>query len=115
MSTITERTERGAAFLDEKHPGWWQRIDLGALDIASRCGCIVGQLAGLTNDRGLAYEWAIKEVGVGYRDEVLMGFEARATRELGAHNEAIDAEYAALTEAWRDLIAGRRAAASVTA
>jgi hypothetical protein len=118
VSTITERVERGAALLDEKRPGWWRDIDLGTLDIASRCGCVIGQLAGLTGaqDRGLAYEWATRQLGVGWSDEIPMGFEAPTTREFGGDRvPVIAAEYDALTAAWADLIAARRAAASVTA
>lgn len=118
MSTITERIEKGAALLDEKRPGWWQEIDLLTLDIASRCGCVVGQLAGITeaSDRGLAYVAAMRRPGVGYSAEIMMGFEAPTTREFGGDRlPVIAAEYAALTEAWRGLIVARRAAASVTA
>jgi hypothetical protein len=118
MSTITERVEKGAALLDEKRPGWWRDIDLLTLDIASRCGCVIGQLAGITkaSDRGLVYEAATRSLGVGYTAEISMGFEAPMTREFGGdRGTAIAAEYAALTAAWRDLITGRRTAASVTA
>lgn len=46
MSTIEERVARGAAFLDEKLPGWWQKeqISLNRLDLSDGCGCVVGQL-----------------------------------------------------------------------
>ena len=108
MTSIAERVERGAALLDAKQPGWWQQIDLGALDIGSRCGCIIGQLTGLTTNRGLAYEVATRRVGVGYMDEIPMGFEAPSAHGFGREHLAMPAEYAALTEAWRDLITRRR-------
>lgn len=41
-----ERVERGAALLDRERPGWAQRIDCGALNIAYGCDCILGQLEG---------------------------------------------------------------------
>ena len=118
MSAITERVERGAALLDEKQPGWLDIIDLDLLDISSRCGCVIGQLAGLTkaSDRGLAYEAATRRLGVGYSAEIPMGFEAPTTREFGGDRETvITAEYAGLTEAWRDLITRRRELAAVPA
>jgi hypothetical protein len=118
MTAITERVERGAALLDTKRPGWWQEIDLATLDIASRCGCIIGQLAGITkaSDRGLMYEAATRQFGVSYSTEIPMGFEAPSTREYGAGvRAAMASEYDALTAAWADLITARRTAASVTA
>jgi hypothetical protein len=114
MSVTTERVKRGAAFLDGRRPGWWRGIDLAALDIASRCGCVIGQVEGLTKaaDRGLAYEAVSRRLGVGYCDEIPMGFEAGAVREgfgWSGRPEAVRSEYEALTAAWRDLIQGRRA------
>jgi len=38
-----ERIERGAAFLDEKVPGWREKIDLDKLDIRASSHCVVGQ------------------------------------------------------------------------
>lgn len=44
ITTIPE-VERGAAWLDENVPGWWERIDLETLDL-ERCDlCVSGQLA----------------------------------------------------------------------
>ena len=36
--------ERGAALLDERRPRWWERIDIGRLDIRSPENCILGQV-----------------------------------------------------------------------
>ena len=118
MNDIAERVERGAALLDEKQPGWLDIIDLDLLDISSRCGCVIGQLAGLTkaSDRGLAYDAAARRLGVGYSTDIPPGFEAPSTREFGRDRlPAIAAEYAGLTEAWRDLITRRRELAAVPA
>lgn len=41
-----ERIAKGAALLDEKAPGWRQRIDLEALDISFPTACVVGQATG---------------------------------------------------------------------
>lgn len=41
--TIETRVARGAALLDEKLPGWVDRIDLDKLDIGNPCQCVLGQ------------------------------------------------------------------------
>ena len=44
--TIAARVARGAALLDERIPGWDQRIDLDTLDIDSCQNCVLSQLFG---------------------------------------------------------------------
>ena len=41
-----KQVSRGAALLDEKHPGWHWNIDLDRLNISEPCDCICGQLYG---------------------------------------------------------------------
>ena len=115
MSEITERVEAGAALLDEKLPGWWREIDLEKLNLASRCNCVLGQLNGATANTSFAYSAAAAALGVGYMDEIPLGFEAPSVRGFGSERNAQTGEYRALTAAWRDLITSRRAAAEVTA
>jgi hypothetical protein len=104
---ITGRVERGAALLDEKRPGWDGLIDLGRLDIQSSCNCVAGQLAGGSWAFSLTMESLELEDEEEFADH---GFEAD-----GNDHPTIEADYAALTVAWRDLITGRRAAAEVPA
>lgn len=93
MDTVNERVERGAALLDEKRPGWPEAVDLGRLNIRSTCDCIAGQLGG--------FRETTQSLGLyGVTEDVMHGFEA----------DDDDAEYAALTDAWRDLIQQRRLA-----
>lgn len=40
------RVARGAAFLDDEHPGWYQRIDPDALELSEGSCCVLGQLHG---------------------------------------------------------------------
>jgi hypothetical protein len=40
------RVARGAAFLDEKAPGWEKRINTQILDVADPAVCVVGQIYG---------------------------------------------------------------------
>jgi hypothetical protein len=44
--TIKERVAAGAAWLDERAPGWIGQIDLSELDIEEPCNCILGQVYG---------------------------------------------------------------------
>lgn len=46
MTEIEERVRRGAELMDEKMPGWFLRVDLDSLDMASPCRCVLGQLNG---------------------------------------------------------------------
>jgi hypothetical protein len=41
---LEPRVDKGIAFLDERMPGWRNKIDLEALSMYSGCDCIVGQL-----------------------------------------------------------------------
>ena len=117
MSTITERVERGAALLDERRPGWWRDIDMGTLDIRSPCRCILGQMGSLLRDDG-----SLSRFGTGLDMVKLQVFQSAEfgfdwSGSGGAYatwdeiNRLMDAEDAALTAAWRDLIGSRRAAA----
>ena len=98
-ATIAERVARGAAYLDEREPGWWQRIDLDALDLAVPCKCVLGQLDGGRHGKN----WAkiVKAFGLrfgsteGERFAIALGFDRH--RETGAE----------LTDAWRALISAR--------
>lgn len=44
VDTVAERVARGVALLDEKVPGWHDRIDLSRLDMWDEARCILGQL-----------------------------------------------------------------------
>jgi len=44
MSILAERVALGAALLDEKLPGWAERINLDELELASCYRCVIGQL-----------------------------------------------------------------------
>lgn len=97
-ASIRIRVEAGAALLDRIRPGWLDDIDLITLDLADPECCMLGQLYG--------------KYRAGWPDAVIsaeLGFFAD-----GPDREARVAEYAQLTEAWRDLVlteAARRRAA----
>lgn len=44
MISVAERVAHGAAWLDERYPGWVDAIDLGKLNVASCHACVLGQV-----------------------------------------------------------------------
>lgn len=113
MTTLAEQAAaRGAAFLDQKHPGWWDRINVGSLSIASTCQCVVGQLyAGRATDYGYdmdddAYVMGLLDLfGEDIADEMAVYHGFDAWGRLDDHYG-----YGELTDAWRAEITRRRIA-----
>lgn len=46
MTDLQQRVSRGAKLLDEKMPGWFEKIDLGKLCMSDGTVCVLGQLWG---------------------------------------------------------------------
>jgi hypothetical protein len=92
MSSIAERVEAGAAWLNEHEPGWRQRIDWDRLDIRDCTRCIGGQLAGV-------YEAFLRRHNLDSEDAYLLGFTLMGSG--GGFDQ--------LTATWRRLIATGRA------
>ncbi len=91
-----ERIEKGIALLDEKAPGWRDKINVEklCLDLPSRC--IIGQLyGGTTGDYIIGCR---RLFGASWRhgDVAAYGFE-----------EDNKVSYTALTEGWKDELAAR--------
>jgi hypothetical protein len=93
MVTIAERVAKGAALLDEREPGWWQRIDLSKLD-----GQLWTDLA-IEDDEEDPYNMALRDLSLYHGKDEDLGFD----REDGE-------QYPQLTAAWRELIEARRSA-----
>ena len=123
MNGVTERVKRGAALLDEKDPGWWGAIDLGKLDLRSKCDCVLGQLGAQRFGTTLhPYIDGLSEIA---RLSPLRapdyGFDTGIDPDDYEHGsvedgeEAVRREFASLTEAWRDLITRRQELAAAPA
>ena len=108
-ATAAKRVAAGAAHLDVREPGWWRKIDLGRLDLASPCNCVLGQLntdlteqtwSGLCDEFGVA-PWS--EPGNERPTDYALGFnhliEPGKTVRL--------AEYDTLADEWVRLIKQR--------
>lgn len=46
LDQARQAVAKGAALLDERNPGWRERINLGTLEIGSVYDCVLGQLYG---------------------------------------------------------------------
>lgn len=87
MSTTAERVARGAAWLDEKYPGWFNKIDLSILDLADCTQCVLGQVyTGVIPDaeRGQLLAQTIASVTAGYPDSEDWAREYREEVESGS-------------------------------
>lgn len=100
MSTIAERVEAGAKWLDANRPGWVDRINLNTLDLGYCTQCVLGQLDG---DYCHTIE---RDFGDKTAEGVRNGFALAEQNGKPAPDEA----FAELTAAWRDYITARRAA-----
>lgn len=46
FTSALERAGRGARYLDEVDPGWYERVDVQAMELAHASCCVLGQLHG---------------------------------------------------------------------
>lgn len=75
MTTIEARVARGAAWLDEKYPGWFNVIDLGTLKLSDCHQCILGQV----------YTQHVPEQE---KDQLIAQVVGKATAGLSAYDRA---------------------------
>jgi hypothetical protein len=78
--SITDDVARGMALLDEERPGWEAQIDLDRLELASDCGCILGQIFASEIDDYYTspYEKGLVTLDIdGPQKEADLGFYAR--------------------------------------
>ena len=86
------RAAAGAAFLDEKVPGWASQIDPGRLELSSECDCILGQLEGY---------WVMREdFGLELEDAAALGFALQPADVFGDQSAG---PFGDQSEGWRQL------------
>lgn len=112
-----ERVEKGLAYLDLYESGWGEKIDLETLDAYSPWNCVLGQITGKNYRHYLdSYLSDSQAVALGFS---LRGHTATHGRGDGMSQEEIDAawnsvceteraEFASLTQAWKQAIEKRR-------
>jgi hypothetical protein len=104
MTTATP-AEYGAAYLDEHHPGWADRIKLPLLDMGCNERCVLGQiylLEGIAGGYDNGYSWAVVKH---FPRPERLGFDLKHTHP---HDPYITHNYAALTAEWSELVAARQ-------
>jgi len=93
---IAQRAAAGARFLDQRTPGWENRINTETLNIASGNNCALGQVYG-SYGVGLSLTGAAPQ-------SMSLGFSSTGN---------IDREYELLTQAWRKEVQDRRSLVAV--
>ena len=83
---IPPNVRRGAEMLDERLPGWRDRVNPGRLKLDSECGCVLGQVLG-------GYSEGVKLLGLNDRDAERYGFWTRGRQSWDR-----------LTEGWKALV-----------
>jgi hypothetical protein len=87
QESAADRVQRGAAWLDERSPGWERRVRLRKLDEWSDRSCMLAQVW------GMQYPDALKAARLTDARAMELGFQARLP---------VLAEYAALTQKWKE-------------
>jgi hypothetical protein len=106
MSTIAERVAKGAALLDERRPGWPERVNVATLNVDDCWRCPLGQVFG-------GYASGVFALNLGDHDTIAHGF-AGTHDEAGDDLPVSDEELAALTAEWARVITERQAGAMAT-
>lgn len=116
--TTAERVARGIDLLDREVPGWLDRIDVDALDVAHPRRCPAAQAT------GLGYAHAVHVLGLDERTLVSLasawhGFNAipvsHTRMRAWSYVCSVPDELRQLTDEWRRAIVARRAVAEAEA
>ena len=112
-STMRQRVAKGAAFFDERDPGWFDCINPERLNVANAMSCPVGQIYWGSFDFARTIELVL---GISQTARVVSdpgGFKLSArAAELGLCAQGNNArEYPVLTRLWQAIVRERQIAA----
>ncbi len=102
--SVDVRAGRGADLLDDWIPGWYNRVNLDALDISDCDNCVLGQLYG---------NFSLALIKTGLAETILFGFAT----PFGGLDDLTDVDemgrvmteaFMPLTQAWREQIIARQ-------
>ena len=113
MVSIRKRVAKGAAFFDERDPGWFDCINPEWLNVADAISCPVGQIYRDSVDFTRIIELVLGTNRAARRVSDPGGFKLSArAAELGLCAQGNDdREYPALTRAWAAIVRKRQIAA----
>jgi len=94
--TVQERVIAGASYLDERSPGWDEKIKLAYFDMENFRQCILGQLY------ETYYLAGVTELNITVSESIDLGFDSISGTESA---------YRIITDEWKKLIKERRAKA----
>lgn len=100
-----ERVKTGAAFLDEKMPGWADKVDLNILELADCQKCVLGQLGG-EFFQSAAKLFGQPDDGSPVLDVLIDGYGFDSPDRLS--DDVAGTYYRYLDAAWTDEILSRR-------
>lgn len=104
--TVETRVALGAALLDERMPGWVDRVEVLTLDMSSSCRCVLGWVYAAPEEEGLtAFGVGVRELGLDSPEiQSAHGFD----RLYGLVWEAATSDFEALRIEWIRVIESRR-------
>lgn len=89
MLTIEQRVAKGAAWLDEKYPGWWAKVDIATLAVSSCRKCVLAQVYDRLipeGERGQILAQVLGEMGPMQRRTFAEALEADGPYAAGGFN-----------------------------
>lgn len=99
--SLSTRVRRGVALLDEKVPGWHNRIDVDELDLTDTCHCVLGQITGQSY-------WTVIEGWLGLTSRVDFEDHGFDVVSAGIRSGRDLYEFHTLTRMWRLIVRIRR-------
>jgi len=98
--------------LDDVAPYWYERVSVGALNLASATSCVLGQLFGYYHAGMVVVFGTLDSEATAEAKSDDYGFSAFYSREVGCPESTGRAAWDALTQAWREEITRRRMSAT---
>lgn len=100
MTTLdpSVRISAGLAFMDERYPGWRNRINPDTLDVADPCNCILAQATGRD------YNEVVPELGLRAMAASRLGIFVIDNSPGEEPSPAALAEYDVLTAGWLEAL-----------
>ncbi len=111
LITAMKRVAKGAEWLDRKHPGWHNQIDLTKFNIKDANVCVIGSVLG---DYGRLVKdvdpgvWSDKNADKTEKWAVKHGFNAADSGEEFGGTYVMESDYSLLQELWLLVIRDRR-------